>query len=94
MDNSNKQAIVNAIWENPANVFNCQFKQSGKYWENLRGGDYDERGKIRLAQTATGSNIMVFYNGGSRQEKTDVFTYIQDYAGFIQRRKERRCGRV
>jgi len=86
MDNSNKQAIVNAIWENPANVFNCQFKQSGKYLENLRGGDYDERGKIRLAQTATGSNIMVFYNGGSRQEKTDVFTYIQDYvlhtAGF------------
>lgn len=86
MDNSNKQAIVNAIWENPARVFGCEFKQSGKYWENLRGGEYDERGKIRLAQTSTGSNVMVFYNGGSRQEKTDVFTYLQDYvlhtAGF------------
>ena len=79
MANENKTAVVAAIWENPERAFNCQFKQSGKYWENLRGGEYAERGKIRLAQTSDGGNIMVFYNGSSRQEHTDVFTYLGDY---------------
>lgn len=77
--NDNKQAVLAAIWENPAPAFGCDFKQAGRYWENLRGGDYDERGKIRITQTANGSNIMVFYNGAARQERLDVFTYLQEY---------------
>ena len=78
-DNTNKQAVVAAIWENPARVFGCEFRQSGRYWENQRGGDYDERGKIRLLNVANGANIAVFYNGASRPEKCDVFTYLGDY---------------
>lgn len=76
---ANKQAVVNAIWQDPARVFNCQFRQSGKYWEYLRGSDLNERGKIRLLKVAGDTNIMVFYNGGSRPEKCDVFTYLGDY---------------
>lgn len=79
MANENKTAVVTAIWENPERAFNCQFKQSGRYWENLRGAEYDERGKIRLALTNDGGNIMVFYNGASRPEQTDVFTYLDEY---------------
>lgn len=85
-DNTNKQAVVSAIWQDPARVFGCAFRQSGRYWENQRGGDYDERGKIRLLLVGDGSNIVVFYNGASRPEKCDVFTYLSDYvlntAGF------------
>lgn len=78
-DNSNKQAIIAAIWENPERAFNCRFKHSGKYLINARNDEYDEQGKIRLAQTRTGENIMVFYNGASREERTDVFTYLERY---------------
>lgn len=85
-DNTNKTAVVAAIWENPARVFGCEFRQSGRYWENQRGGEYDERGKIRLLNVGNGANIAVFYNGASRVEKCDVFTYLSDYvlhtAGF------------
>ena len=79
MGNENKTALVTAIWESPQKAFGCQFKQSGRYWENLRNDEYDERGKIRLALTNGGGNIMVFYNGASRPEQTDVFTYLGDY---------------
>lgn len=79
MANENKQAVVTAIWENPERAFNCQFKQSGRYWENLKGDEYDERGKIRLALTPSGDNITVLYNGSSRPEFTDVFTYLEEY---------------
>lgn len=79
MGNENKQAVITAIWENPERAFNCQFQQRGRYWENLRNDEYDERGKIRLALTSDGGNIMVFYNGSSRQEQTDVFTYLGEY---------------
>lgn len=85
-DNANKQAVVSAIWQDPARVFGCPFRQSGRYWENQRGGEYDERGKIRLLLVGDGANISVFYNGASRPEKCDVFTYLSDYvlhtAGF------------
>ena len=79
MANENKQAVVTAIWENPERAFNCQFKQSGRYLENLKGDEYDERGKIRLALTPDGGNITVLYNGSSRPEHTDVFTYLGEY---------------
>lgn len=79
MANENKSAVVAAIWDNPERAFNCQFRQRGRYWENVKNDEYDESGKIRLAQTKDGGNIMVFYNGGSRQEQTDVFTYLDTY---------------
>lgn len=77
--NENKQTIINAIWANPAPAFGCTFHPSGRYFENDRGGDYAERGKIRIAQTRNGDNIRVFYNGSSREDNTDVFTYLQTY---------------
>ena len=79
MDNTNKQAVITAIWANPAPAFGCNFRQSGRYMENLPGGEYSERGKIRIIQYADGSNIRVYYNGSSRDENTDVFTYLQTY---------------
>lgn len=79
MANENKKRVVNAIWENPARVFGCDFVRNGEYMANNRGGEYDESGKIRLRLTASGENITVFYNGGSRTEKTDVFTYLGEY---------------
>lgn len=79
MANENKQAVVTAIWENPERAFNCQFRKSGRYLENLKGDEYDERGKIRLALTPDGGNITVLYNGSSRPEHTDVFTYLGEY---------------
>lgn len=79
MDNTNKQAVITAIWANPAPAFGCNFRQSGRYFENMPGGEYTERGKIRITQYADGSNIRVYYNGSSRDETTDVFTYLQTY---------------
>lgn len=79
MANENKLAVVAAIWDNPERAFGCQFRQRGRYWENVKNDEYDESGKIRLAQTKDGGNVMVFYNGGSRQEQTDVFTYLDTY---------------
>ena len=79
MDNTNKQAVISAIWANPAPAFGCNFRQSGRYFENMPGGEYEERGKIRITQYADGSNIRVYYNGSSRDETTDVFTYLQTY---------------
>ena len=79
MDNTNKQAVITAIWANPARAFGCNFRQSGRYFENMPGGEYKERGKIRIKQYADGSNIRVYYNGSSRDETTDVFTYLQTY---------------
>lgn len=79
MTNQNKQRIVNAIWENPTKVFGCPFRTTGKFQENKAGGEYQETGKIRICLTSSGENIMVFYNGSSREEKCDVFTYLGDY---------------
>lgn len=88
MANENKQAVIAAIWENPEPAFNCRFRPSGRYLINERNGEYNEQGKIRLAQTPTGDNIIVFYNGSSREEKTDVFTHLERYvlhtAGFAE----------
>lgn len=86
MANENKAAVIAAIWNNPEPAFNCRFRQSGSYLINERNGEYSEQGKIRLRLTASGENITVFYNGSSRDEKTDVFTHLERYvlhtAGF------------
>lgn len=72
-------AVVTAIWQNPAKVFGCEFKQSGQYQANRKGGEYDEAGKIRICMNTQRTNILVFYNGGSRTERCDVFTYLDEY---------------
>lgn len=88
MANENKAAIIAAIWNNPEPAFNCRFRPSGRYLINERNDEYREQGKIRLALTRTGENIMVFYNGSSREETTDVFTHLERYvlhtAGFAE----------
>ena len=76
MANENKQALVTAIWDNPRPAFGCDFRNGAKYRANLKGGDYAEAGKIRINLTPDGGNIMVHYNGASRPEHTDVFTYL------------------
>ena len=96
-DNANKTAVVTAIWNNPARVFGIEFKQAGRYWESkTTNPEYDKRGKIRLLLVADGGNITVFYNGASRPEKCDVFTYLSDYVlhtgGF--RETLERCAQV
>ena len=86
MANENKAAVIAAIWNNPEPAFNCRFRPSGKYLINERNGEYGEQGKIRIRLTASGENITVYYNGSSREEKTDVFTHLERYvlhtAGF------------
>ena len=81
-DNTNKRAVVAAIWENPEKVFGFTFRRSGVYWEYLRGDGNEKRGKIRLGPVTDGgelANVNVYYNGASRPEKCDVFTYLGDY---------------
>ena len=79
-DNTNRDAVLLAIWQDPARVFGVEFRQSGMYWENARrDAELDERGKIRLGLVNGGPRINVFYNGSSRPEKCDVFTYLADY---------------
>ena len=88
MANENKAAVVAAIWNNPEPAFNCRFRPSGHYLINERNEEYSEQGKIRLTLTRSGENIVVFYNGSSREEKTDVFTHLERYvlntAGFAE----------
>lgn len=92
MGNENKAAVVAAIWQDPEKAFGCRFKPSGRYLINEKNSEYNEQGKIRLAQTRTGENIMVFYNGSSREEKTDIFTHLERYvlhtAGFAETLKQ------
>lgn len=77
--NENKQAVINAIWANPSPAFGCGFHNSGPYQENDAGGMYKERGKIRIGLTASGNNITVYYNGDSRDQQSDIFTYLGQY---------------
>lgn len=79
MANENKQALVTAIWENPRPAFGCDFTNGNGYRSNLKGGEYNEKGKIRINLTSDGGNIIVHYNGSSRREHTDVFTYLGEH---------------
>lgn len=92
MGNENKAAVVAAIWNNPGRAFNCDFKQSGSYLANVKNGEYNEDGKIRICMTQSRQNIIVWYNGSAREVKTDVFTYLERYvlhtAGFDETLKQ------
>lgn len=76
MKDDNKQIVIERIWNDPAPVFGCDFREGTTYRPNIKGGDYDENGKIRLKRTPSG--IFVYYNGGSRKSD-DVFNYLMEY---------------
>ena len=83
MENTNKQAVISAIWENPATLFRGQWRQNRNSWEYITGGDWNGRGSVRLLRTPNGEGIKVFFNHGSGRggENTDVFTFVQERDG-------------
>ena len=80
MENTNKQAVISAIWENPATLFGGQWRQNRNSWDYITGGDWNGRGSVRLLRTPNGEGIKVFFNHGSGRggENTDVFTFVQE----------------
>ena len=83
MENTNKQAVISAIWENPARLFGGQWRQNRNSWEYLTGGEWNGRGSVRLLRTRDGEGITVFFNHGSGRagETPDVFTFVQERDG-------------
>ena len=83
MENTNKQAVISAIWENPATLFRGQWRQNRNSWEYITGGDWNGRGSVRLLRTPNGEGITVFFNHGSGRagETPDVFTFVQERDG-------------
>lgn len=83
MDNSNKQAVISAIWENPVRLFGGEWRQSRDSWEYITGGEWKKRGAVRLLRTRNGEGIKVFFNHGSGRagENPDVFTFVQERDG-------------
>ena len=82
-DNTNKQEIIAAIWADPSRLFGGQWRQNRNSWEYLTGGEWDQRGAVRLLRTRSGEGITVFFNHGSGRagETPDVFTYVQERDG-------------
>ena len=79
MDNTNKQAVLSAIWNNPAPAMGGgEWRQSnsGRRWEYMHGGEWNTRGAVSLLQTQTG-DIKVFFNRGTG--RTSDNPYILDY---------------
>ena len=83
MENTNKQAVISAIWENPARLFGGEWRQNRNSWEYITGGDWNGRGAVRLLRTRDGEGITVFFNHGSGRagETPDVFTFVQERDG-------------
>lgn len=83
MDNTNKQAVISAVWENPARLFGGQWKRNRNSWEYLTGGEWNQRGAVRLLLTQGGDGITVFFNHGSGRagQFPDVFTFVQERDG-------------
>lgn len=83
MENTNKQAVISAIWENPARLFGGEWRQNRNSWEYITGGDWSGRGSVRLLRTRDGEGITVFFNHGSGRagETPDVFTFVQERDG-------------
>lgn len=96
---SNKGIILEKIWDNPERVFGCAFSGGNPYQQNLIGGEYKEKGKIRLWRSDNG-NITVHYNGGSRQRPDGkphpVLDYLAEYHLYTSDFNEtlRRCADI
>lgn len=96
---SNKGIILEKIWDNPERVFGCAFSGGNPYQQNLIGGEYKEKGKIRLWRSDSGE-IMLHYNGGSRQRPDGkphrVLDYLAEYHLYTSDFNEtlRRCADI
>ncbi len=75
---TNKQAVLTAIWNNPAPVFGGEWRQTRNSWEYMGRGSWGQRGAVRLLQSRNGDGIKVFFNHGSGRagETPDVFDYL------------------
>jgi len=80
MDNTNKQKVIAAIWENPAPAFGGQWKPGANRWEYVTGCGWNQRGAVSLLRSRDGEGITVFFNHGSGRAGavTDVFAYFAD----------------
>ena len=83
MDNTNKQAVIAAIWAEPSRLFGGEWKQGRNRWEYQRGGEWTQRGAVTLTPTRNGEGITVYFNHGSGQagRVSDVFDYVQERDG-------------
>ena len=81
--NDNKKAVINAIWQDPARLFGGQWKQGRNSWEYKGGGEWNQRGAVRLLLTPNGENIRVFFNHGTGRtnDRPDVFAYVEERDG-------------
>lgn len=75
---TNKQAVLAAIWNNPAPVLGGEWRPTGNAWEYVRGGNWGQRGAVRLLQSRNGDGIKVFFNHGSGRagETPDIFDLL------------------
>lgn len=79
-DNTNRDAVLNAIWNDPARILGGEWNQRGSAWEK-RGGS------IRLQQKPNGGIIAHGNtNSGFAGQHIDIFAYLETYvlntAGF------------
>jgi len=82
MANENRDAVLNAIWNDPARLFGGEWKSNGKTWEYVRGGEWNQRGAVRLLRKRDGVGITVMFNHGSGHAgitPPDVIEYAQQY---------------
>ena len=83
-DNTNKQAVIAAIWADPSRLFGGQWRQNRQIWEYIAGVEgWTRRGAVRLLQTPNGDGITVFFNhdSGRGGQTSDVFTFTQERDG-------------
>lgn len=80
MKSTNKQAVLTAIWDNPGRAFGGNWRPNGNGWEYINGGEWSQRGAVRLLRSRDGEGITVFFNHGSGRAGaiTDVFGYFSD----------------
>lgn len=81
---TNKQRIIAAVWENPAPAFGGgEWRPTAGAWEYVRGGEWAQRGAVRLLRSRDGEGITVFFNHGSGRAGavTDIFDYWGDANG-------------
>ena len=83
-DNTNKQAVIAAIWADPSRLFGGQWRQTRNKWEYIAGVDgWNRRGAVTLLQSRNGEGITVFFNhdSGRGGQTLDVFTFTQERDG-------------
>ena len=83
-DNDNKQAVIAAIWEDPAPIMGGQWRRTRTGWEYIAGVDgWTRRGCVTLKTKQRGDGLTVFFNrnSGRAGQTPDVFTFVQERDG-------------